>query len=213
MKDKKPFDFWLFMTVLIMLSLGLIMVFSASAPTAQKEYNDIYYIIKSQLLYAVIGIIAMLFAANYDYHKYGKKTVMLMIGGSILFLILVLIPGIGKEINGSWRWIYIGPFHFQPSEFAKLAMILFLAFSLSKRKRGLDSFIRDFVPYLFLIGIIAGLLLMETHLSATIIYMQYGFFNPVCRRGESEAFSNNSSTVLLQVWQPLLLLPIIWLCV
>lgn len=175
MKDKKPFDFWLFMTVLIMLSLGLIMVFSASAPTAQKEYNDIYYIIKSQLLYAVIGIIAMLFAANYDYHKYGKKTVMLMIGGSIFFLILVLIPGIGKEINGSWRWIYVGPFHFQPSEFAKLAMILFLAFSLSKRKRGLDSFVRDFVPYLFLIGIIAGLLLMETHLSATIIICSMAF--------------------------------------
>lgn len=169
MKDKKPFDFWLFMTVLIMLSLGLIMVFSASAPTANNEYKDAFYIFKSQLLYAVLGIAAMLLAANFDYHKYGKRFVLLLLGGSILLLALVLIPGIGKQINGSWRWIYIGPLHFQPSELAKLALILFLSYRLSKRKKGMDSFFTDFLPYIFLIGIFAGLLLMETHLSATII--------------------------------------------
>jgi cell division protein FtsW len=178
MKDKKPFDFWLFMTVLIMLSLGLIMVFSASAPTAaaSKEYNyDIYYIVKTQLMYAVIGIVVMLLAANYDYRKYGPKTVVALMGGSLLCLFLVLIPGIGREINGSWRWIYIGPLHFQPSEIAKLALILFLAYSLSKRKKGLDSFFNDFVPYLLLIGLTAALLMLETHLSATIIICGMSF--------------------------------------
>lgn len=169
MKEKKPFDFWLFMTVLIMLSLGLIMVFSASAPTAEKEYHDIYAIIKSQLLYAVIGIVVMLLAANYDFRKYGPKTVIGLMGGSLILLFLVLVPGIGREINGSWRWIYIGPLHFQPSELAKLSLILFMAYSLSKRKKPLDSFFSDFVPYLLLIGLTAGLLMLETHLSATII--------------------------------------------
>lgn len=178
MKEKKPFDFWLFMTVLIMLSLGLIMVFSASAPTAaaSKEYNyDIYYIVKSQLLYAVIGIVAMLLAANYDYRKYGARTVTGLMGGSLIFLFLVLIPGIGREVNGSWRWIYIGPLHFQPSEIAKLSLILFLAYSLSKRKKAMDSFFNDFVPYLLLIGLTAGLLMMEAHLSATIIICSMSF--------------------------------------
>lgn len=175
MKDKKPFDFWLFMTVLILLSFGLIMVFSASAPSAQKDYNDIYYIIKNQLLYAIIGIASMLLAANFNYHKYGRLFVLLLITGSIITLALVLIPGIGREVNGSWRWIYIGPLHFQPSELAKLSLILFLSCSLSKRKKGLDSFFRDFVPYLVLIGVIAGLLLMETHLSATIIICSVAF--------------------------------------
>lgn len=169
MNEKKPFDFWLFMTVLIMLSFGLIMVFSASAPSSQKDYNDIYYIIKSQLIFAVIGIVAMLFAANINYHKYGWLFVRIFIAGSILTLTLVLIPGIGREVNGSWRQIFIGSLNFQPSELAKLGLILFLSYSLSKRKKGMDSFFKDFTPYLILIGLIAGLLLMETHLSATII--------------------------------------------
>ena len=169
MKEKKPFDFWLFMTVLMMLSFGLVILFSASAPWSQKDYDDIYHIIKSQLVFAVIGIVAMLFSANINYHLYGKLFVKLFIAGSIISLALVLVPGIGKEVNGSWRWIYVGSLHFQPSELAKLGLILFLSFSLSKRKKPMDSFLKDFTPYLVLIGIFAGLLLMEIHLSATII--------------------------------------------
>lgn len=175
MKDKKPFDFWLFMTVLILLSLGLIMVFSASAPTSQRENGSIYYIILNQLSFAAIGILAMLFAANFDYHKYGRFFVLMFMTFSILTLVLVLVPGIGSNINGSWRWIYIGPLHFQPSELAKLALILFLAHSLSKRKKPMNSFIYDFGPYLLLVGIIAGLLMKETHLSATIIICSVAF--------------------------------------
>lgn len=169
MKDKKPFDFWLFITVLILLSLGLIMVFSASAPTAEKEYKDVYYIIKKQLRFAVLGVVAMLLAANYNYRKYGRKTVLALMGASVIMLILVLIPGIGREINGSWRWIYFGDIPFQPSELAKLALILFLSFYLSKRKKPLNTLFGDLMPYLFVIGLISLLLLRETHLSATII--------------------------------------------
>lgn len=168
MKDKKPFDFWLFITVLILLSMGLIMLFSASAPTAENDYDDIYYFIGKQLRFAVIGVVAMLLAANYDYHKYGRKTVLALMGASIVLLILVLIPGIGNEINGSWRWIYIG-FAFQPSEMAKLALILFLSYYLSKRKKPLESLFGDLMPYLLVVGLIAVLLLLETHLSQTII--------------------------------------------
>lgn len=169
MKEKKPFDFWLFMTVLVLLSLGLIMVFSASAPTAEKEYKDIYFIIKKQLRFALLGVAAMLLAANYDYRKYGRKTVLALMGASVVMLILVLIPGIGREVNGSWRWIYFGSIPFQPSELAKLALILFLSFYLSKRKKPLNTLFGDLMPYLFVIGLISLLLLLETHLSATII--------------------------------------------
>lgn len=168
-KEKKPFDFWLFMTVLIMLSFGLVILFSASAPGSQKEYGDIYHVIKSQLFFAAIGVVAMLFAANVDYHRYGRLFVHLFIVGNIVTLILVFVPGIGKFVNGSWRQIFIGPVNFQPSELAKLGIILFLSYELSKRKRGMDSFLKDFMPYLVFIGIVAVLLLMEPHLSATII--------------------------------------------
>ena len=105
MKGKKPFDFILFITVLILLSLGLIMVFSASAPTAEKEYGNIYHYINRQLAFAAIGMVAMLFAANFDYHKYNKLIVWTLMGVSIVLLILVLIPGIGSKANDSWREI------------------------------------------------------------------------------------------------------------
>ncbi len=169
MKEKKPFDFWLFLTVLILLSLGLVMVFSASAPTAYSKYNDIYKIVKKQLVFALLGIAAMIVVANYDYHKYGRRTILALMGGTVVLLILVLIPGIGTQANGSWRWIYIAGIPFQPSELAKLALILFLSYFLAKRKKPLDSLFKDLFPYLFVVGIIAGLLMLETHLSATII--------------------------------------------
>jgi cell division protein FtsW len=169
MKGKKPFDFLLFITVLILLSLGLIMVFSASAPTAEKEFGNIYYYIKKQLMFAAIGMAAMMLAANYDYHKIGRKTVWGLLIASIIMLILVLIPGIGSSSHGSWRWIIIAGFRFQPSELAKMALILFFSYSLSRRKRPLETFFGDLLPYLFVLGIIAVLLLLETHLSATII--------------------------------------------
>jgi len=169
MKDKKPFDFWLFITVLILLSMGLIMVFSASAPTAERDYSDVYYLIKKQLRFAVLGVIAMLLAANYEYRKYGRKTVLALMGASIVMLVLVLVPGIGKEVNGSRRWIEIGSYQFQPSEMAKMALILFLSFYLSKRKRPLNTLLGDLMPYLFVVGLISVLLLLETHLSQTVI--------------------------------------------
>ncbi|HOQ06186.1 MAG TPA: putative lipid II flippase FtsW [Clostridiales bacterium] len=166
---KKPFDFILFITVLILLSLGLIMVFSASAPMAEKETGNIYYYIKRQLVFAAIGMVSMMLAANYDYHKIGRKTVWALFLVSVVLLILVLIPGIGSEANDSRRWVVIAGVRFQPSELAKLALILFFSYNLSRRKRPLDSFFRDLMPYLFALGIICVLLLLETHLSATII--------------------------------------------
>ena len=169
MKDKKPFDFLLFMTALILLSLGLIILFSASAPMAEKEYGNIYYYIRRQLLFAAFGMVVMLLAANYDYHKIGRKTVWGLMVPSIILLILVLIPGIGSESNGSWRWIVIAGIRFQPSELAKIALILFFSYNLSRRKKPLNSFFGDLLPYLFVLGIISALLLLETHLSATII--------------------------------------------
>jgi len=170
MKERKPFDFWIFMSVLVLLTLGLIMVLSASMPTAYHVNDDVYYIFKRQLMYAVLGVICMIAAANVNYRILRKFAVPLMII-SIILLILVLVPGIGRETKETWRWIYIGSFSFQPSEIAKFAVILFFSYSLSKNRDKLQYFFKGFVPYLILLGIIAVLLLKEPHLSATIIIM------------------------------------------
>jgi len=168
MKGKKPFDFWIFITVLLLLSLGIIMVFSASAPSAYVNKGNTYYFLNKQLIYGGLGIVAMLFISNIDYRKLGKLSPILFII-CIVLLILVRIPGIGRYVNGAWRWIYIGPLSFQPSEFLKISVILFFSFSLSKRKEQLQYFFKGLLPYLLLIGLYSGLLLLEPHLSCTIL--------------------------------------------
>lgn len=173
MKTPRPFDFWIFLCVLMLLSLGIIMVFSASAPTAYNTFHDTYYIMKQQLIYAAIGLAGMLVASNIDYHKWQKIATLVLII-SLVLIVLVLIPGIGREIKDTWRWIYIGPIHFQPSEIVKFALILFFASSLSKRKDQLKYFFKGMFPYLLLIGIISGLLLLEPHMSCTIIIIAVG---------------------------------------
>lgn len=168
MKDRKPFDFWIFMTVMIMLAMGLIMVFSASAPTAEHESNNVYAIIKDQLVFAVIGIVVMLVAANFDYHKLSKLSGIALIG-SLVLLVMVITPGIRRNVNETYRWLYLGPIHFQPSEIAKLGIIMFFAYSLSRRKEKLSSFFKGVLPYFGVLGVFLLLLKKEPHMSCMII--------------------------------------------
>lgn len=164
--SKKPFDFLLFMTVLILLCLGTIMVFSAGAPHANNKMNDTYYFIKKQLQYLPLALLAMFVAMNIDYRKLGRWSPIFLVGSIVL---LALVPVIGKSHNGAQRWIDLKVTEFQPSEIAKLAVILFFSYSLSKNKNKLNSFFTGLLPYLLLLGVFGGLLLLEPHLSGTII--------------------------------------------
>ncbi|NLD50555.1 MAG: stage V sporulation protein E [Clostridiaceae bacterium] len=169
MNSKKPFDFLIFLTVLILLSIGTIMVFSSSAPHAYNYMQgDTYYFLKKQLTYAPVGLLAMIVTMNIDYRKLGKWSPVFLIG-SIVLLVLVLVPGIGAEFNGSRRWIRIGTQPLQPSEIAKLSLILFFAHSLSRKKDGIKSFFKGLLPYLIIIGIFGFLLLKEPHMSVTMV--------------------------------------------
>lgn len=170
MKGRKPFDFWIFTTVLILLSIGIIMLFSASAPFSYGTFGDIYYMLKRQLFFAVAGFAVMIVTMNIDYRIYEKYATLLLILSFVL-LALVRVPGIGKYENGAYRWIEIGPVRFQPSEIAKLGIILYLSKSLSRRKDKLEYFFKGLFPYLVLMGIVTGLLLLEPHLSCIIIIL------------------------------------------
>jgi cell division protein FtsW len=187
MKEKKPFDFWIFISVLILLTFGIIMLFSASTANAYNYHQDTYYFLKKQLVYGALGFLVMLFVSRIDYHKLGKISPILIVI-TIILLILVRIPGIGRNINGSWRWIYIGPQSIQPSELLKITMILFLAFSLSKRKDQLQYFFKGLLPYLMLLGLFAGLLLLEPHLSCTILIVMVGSIMLFCAGAKIKHF-------------------------
>ena len=106
-----------FVLVVILLAFGLVMMFSASFASAYYQYGDSFYYVRTQMIAAGAGIAAMIFLSTWDY-KFWRKFALPLFATSLVLLVLVLI--IGREINGSTRWIFIGPINFQPSEIMKL---------------------------------------------------------------------------------------------
>lgn len=161
-----PIDFTLLITILLLLSIGLIMVLSASSPSALAESGDSYSYFSKQLLFAILGIAAMLFISKIDYRfyqKYYKHAWWI----ALIFLALVLVAG--REINGAKRWIFIGSLSIQPSEIVKLLMILFYAGMLMKNRDQLPEYKKGFIWHIAMLAPIIGLLLLEPHFSASIV--------------------------------------------
>ena len=163
-------DYILFITVLILLSLGVIMVLSASAPSALSKTGKSYTYFVRQFIFAIIGIGLMLFISKIDYRFY-KKYYWAIYAISVLVLLLVLIPRLGKEVNGATRWIEIpGLGQFQPSEITKIGLIIFYAGFLSDHKNEIKDFWKGFVrPLAFLLPPVAILYLVQNHLSVCLV--------------------------------------------
>lgn len=155
-------DFTFLIMVIIILIFGLTMMFSASSAPAHYMYDDAFYFIKRQLFFALLGLVGMYIVSQMD-HRLVKNLSFPLLIITVILLILVLI--IGQEIKGAKRWISIGPLSFQPSELAKYCVIIFMATSISARKKKIERFVYDFCPYLLFCGIIAGLVFLEDHLS------------------------------------------------
>lgn len=156
-------DFILVIVILALLSLGLIMVYSASAVWADYRFDDSFYFAKRQLLFAIIGLIAMFFIMNIDYWAWRSWSKVILITCFVL-LIAVLIPGIGNVRNGSRSWIGVGAFSIQPSEFMKLAMIIYLAKFLSENQKNITSFKKGLVPSLGLVFTAFALIMLQPDL-------------------------------------------------
>jgi cell division protein FtsW len=171
LKNKGAFDFGFFIIVMILLSSGLIMVFSASSATAFYNFDDSYYFVKKQLLWAGIGLISMFFMANIDYKLLKKFSVLaLVISAALLVAVLIL----GTEINGAKRWLGFGGLTIQPSEVAKLAIIIFFSARLSNPKNEIKKFRKGLMPYLIVLAVIMGLVILEPHLSGTVVIFSVG---------------------------------------
>jgi len=158
-------DPFLFNIVLVLVCFGLIMCFSASAPTAQVQNGSSYYFLIRQMIWAVIGFAALLFTSNFNYNNYKKYSFILYIATIVLLIAVLGFP----RVNGAKRWIGVGGFSFQPSELAKYTLIIILAHKLSLQKWENSTFFKDFVPYFIIYGIYALLLMAEPHFSCTIL--------------------------------------------
>lgn len=173
---KGPMDLPFCLLVLLLTAVGLVMLLSASFPSAYyetRDHNPLYYFTK-QGIFAVMGIAAMLFISKINYQRFrGLAKPLLYV--AIILLVLVLVPGIGQTRNHATRWIGIGEtFSFQPSEIAKLAVVLYFSDSISKKKDKMRTTRYGIMPYLLLMGVLAVLMMMEPHLSGTVLILSAG---------------------------------------
>ena len=162
-----PIDYTLVITILLLLSIGLIMVLSASSPSALSESGDSYKYFNKQLLFAVLGLIAMYLISKIDYRFYRKfyKQAWWI---SLILLILVML--VGKTVNEAKRWIYItDTLSFQPSEIVKFLMIIFYAGILTKNRDQLGKFKEGFLKHILLVVPIIALLMLQPHFSASMV--------------------------------------------
>ena len=159
MKDKK-IEFTLLIGVILISIFGIIMIYSASSIWAFYKYNDSYKYLKNQLLFFTIGLILLYFVSKIDYKKYYKYSNKILFI-CIILLILVLIPGIGSIRNGSRSWFGIGSFGIQPSEFAKLGLIIFASKYLFNNPSSMKDIKRGVLPLLFITLLVFGLTMLQ----------------------------------------------------
>jgi cell division protein FtsW len=155
-------------TVLILITIGVIMLFSASMVRGDAQFNDTAYFVKRQGFWLALSLLAGAICTRIDM-RWLRKAALPAAGICALLLLVVRIPGIGICINGSWRWLRFGPFTVQPSEFAKIAIILSFSWWISRRRRYMHTFKRGLLPPLAALGVFAVLLLAEPDFGTTIL--------------------------------------------
>ena len=165
MIDRSRPDYLLLLVVLILIAIGMVMVYSASAILTWEKMGSTIALAKMQAIWAIISLFSILILTKIDYHKLAKFSYLFLFV-SLFFLLAVLFFPPTKGVN---RWIRLGPISFQPSEFFKLGLILFMAHSLSKRKDRIRELRFILVPYFLILGIAALLLMKEPHLGAVLL--------------------------------------------
>ena len=129
--QKGKMDITFLSLVMILMSVGLICLFSSSYAFALSNYNDSYHFIKKQAIFTVIGIGAMLFASKVNYHIYRRFAWIIYFATIAMLIIVLILPPMSEDLNFH-RWLYIGSFSFQPSEIAKFSIVLLFAHLISK---------------------------------------------------------------------------------
>jgi cell division protein FtsW len=165
MENQKT-DYWILISVLSLIFMGVMMVYSSSAILANERYHDSYFFLKREIVFALVAIGLLFTLSRVNYHVYWRLVYPFMF--LTLFLcILVAIPGIGVKAGGARRWISLGGFTFQPSEMVKLSLILFMAYSLAKKREKMEQFTIGVLPHVAVAGLMMGLILLQKDLGTT----------------------------------------------
>lgn len=173
-REKNELDLWLVGSVLLLLAVGLSMVYSASLMKSVALYSDRAYIFRSQVFWIVVSALAMVAAVGFDHRRLAAaaKPVALVALGLML---LVFLPGLGHQVGKARRWVRLGFMVFQPSEFAKLALVVYLADLMSRREDRLAEFGRAFLPGLLVTAAFVGMALGQTNLGTAVVFLGIAF--------------------------------------
>jgi len=158
----------LLIAVIVLAIFGVIMIYSASFVWAEYKFNDPFKFVKMQSVFLIVGIILMLILSKVDYHIYYKYSNVILLTCALL-LILVLIPGIGSVRNGSRSWFGIGSLGIQPSEFAKIGLIIYVAKYLTNNNRIMKSVVKGVFPILGIIGFFFLLIMLEPDFGTAMV--------------------------------------------
>lgn len=167
-KERRLYDVWLTLPVMFLVGIGIVMVYSASSALALKKFGTDYYFLKRQLVYSVGGCLLLIFFRHLSL-KILHAGVYLLLLATILLLAAVQIPGLGITAGGATRWLYLGAFSFQPSELARLALVVYLAFSIEKKGDMVKTFWVGFVPHVLILGIFVALIMLQPDFGSAAI--------------------------------------------
>jgi cell division protein FtsW len=167
-------DMWLLAAAIVLLSIGVVMVYSASAIMAADRFRDPYFFLKKQLAWAALGGGALWAALRIDYRRLERWMLPLLIVAGVL-LVLVLVTPLGQAINGTRRWLRFGFVSFQPAELAKLALVVFLAAFIARRRDELGDLWRGFLPPLGVASLFALLVVAQPDLGNAVTLVALTF--------------------------------------
>ncbi|MFI5300382.1 MAG: FtsW/RodA/SpoVE family cell cycle protein, partial [Polyangiales bacterium] len=159
--------------VVSLVAFGNVMVYSASAVEATVQHHDAQYFLKRQVIYGVIGLSLTWLISRIDYHRLRKLTYPIL--AVSVALLAVCAAGFGKKAGGAMRWIAIGPIHIQPAEVSKLALVIWLAYSLAKKGDRLKTFSVGFLPHVIMSGLLVLLCLKQTDFGSSVVLLLLTF--------------------------------------
>ncbi len=162
------YDVQLLFPVLFLVGIGIVMVYSASSALAMKKFGSDYYFLKKQAIFALIGICALVLGRHLPYRVY-RPLAYPLLALALMLLAAVLLSPLGVTAGGSSRWLGLGPLRFQPSEFARFALIVYLAYSLEKKADRIKEFSIGFVPHGIVLGLVAVLILKQPDFGSVAI--------------------------------------------
>lgn len=162
------FDYWILFSVILLIAVGIIMIFSASAVLAHERFNDGYYFLKKELLFVTLGFFSMAVLIGVPYQTWRRLVYPVLIAG-LLLTALAFIPGIGAKVGGAYRWVKIMGVSAQPSEFLKLALVIFFAYSLAKKREFIKTFKIGFLPHVIFGGLAVGMVLAQRNFGDAVL--------------------------------------------